>query len=136
MQHKVFAICAFQRIDKLLIIARAQSGHDQSLGFTAREQAGAMGARQHTDFRHNRAHIGKAATVNTFFRIKNTATHNVTFQTLKGTGNGIFLVRAGIIGNKLGGHHIAQFSDFALTGLLVSFLISRFQTVLRHIGNF
>ena len=39
MQHEVFAICAFQRIDKLLIIARAQSGDHQRLRFTAREQA-------------------------------------------------------------------------------------------------
>ena len=39
MQHEIFSIRAFQRIDELLIIARAQSGNNQSLRLTAGEQA-------------------------------------------------------------------------------------------------
>ena len=38
MQQEVFFIGAFQRIDELLVIARAQRGDNQRLGFATGEQ--------------------------------------------------------------------------------------------------
>ena len=35
MQHEVFAIFAFKRIDNLLVLARAQGGGDQRLSLAA-----------------------------------------------------------------------------------------------------
>ena len=83
MQHEVFFICAFKCINELFVIAGAERGNDQRLCFTSGKQCRSMGTRQNTNFGNNRAHIGKTTTVNTFFGVQNTATHNVTFQTFK-----------------------------------------------------
>ena len=94
-----------------------------------------MGARQYADFRNNRAHIGEAASVNAFFGIENTATHNIAFQALKRTRNGNALIGAGIFGDQFGIDRIAQLGDFFLTRLFVGFLIGGFQPVFSNDGN-
>ena len=38
MQHEVLLVRAFQRIDELLVLAGAQRGHHERLGFAAGEQ--------------------------------------------------------------------------------------------------
>ena len=66
MQKEVAAGISVQRIDDLLIIARAKRGHHQALGFAAGKQGRAVGAWQHAGFADNFAHIACAAPVDTF----------------------------------------------------------------------
>ncbi len=56
MQQERLLVRPLQRVDELLVLGGAERCHDQCLGFTAREQRRAMGARQHADFGDDRAH--------------------------------------------------------------------------------
>ena len=62
MEHEVFAVFAFQRVDDLLILSGAQRGDHQRLRLAAREQGRAVRARQHPDLAPDRADaLGVAA---------------------------------------------------------------------------
>ena len=136
MQQEVFLIGAFQRIDELLVIARAQRGDNQGLGFATGEYRRAMRAREHINLRDNRTHIGKPAPVNALFSIQNAGAHNVAFQPLKRSAHGIaFLITRSLV-QQFVFHRIAQSGNRFLTGLLVGLLIGGFKAGFGKLRNF
>ena len=82
VQQEVRAAVAVQRVDDLLILARAQRGHDQRLGFATGEQGGAVGAGQNTGFADNRAHRPGVAPVNPGTARNDVAAQDRAFQLL------------------------------------------------------
>ena len=79
VQHEALAVLAFQRVDDLLILAGAQRGHAEGLGFAAGEQRGAMGARQDADLGHDRADGAGVAAVDPDARVENGVADDVGF---------------------------------------------------------
>ena len=63
MQHEGFLVGPRQRVDELLVLAGAERGDDDGLGFTAREHGRTVGARQDTDFRDDRTDRREVAAV-------------------------------------------------------------------------
>ena len=65
-----------QRIDILLVLARAERGDDHRLGFAAREQGRAVSARQNADLSQDRAHGGEIAPVDAPLVVENIPAHD------------------------------------------------------------
>ena len=66
-----------QRIDILLVLARAERRDDQRLRFAAGEQRRAVGAGQHADLRQDRAHGGQIAPVDAALVVENVPAHDL-----------------------------------------------------------
>src|SRR5262245_29280996 len=56
MQHEALFAGAFEGIDELLVLARAERGDDDRLRLSAGEQRRAVRPRQNVHFRYDRAH--------------------------------------------------------------------------------
>ena len=63
MQQQVLAVVALERVDHLLVLARAERGDHHRLGLAAREQRAAMHPRQHADLGRYQADAGGVAPV-------------------------------------------------------------------------
>jgi hypothetical protein len=71
MHHEALAVFALQRIDDLLVARGTESRSNESLRLTAREQRGAVGARQNTGPDADRAHRAGIAAVDTRLAVEN-----------------------------------------------------------------
>ena len=95
VQHKALLGLALEAFQTLHVIAGAQSGSDQGLGFTAGKDGRTVSTRQHADFGPNRANliegaaVGTAAVLGDFFA-ENQLTQHV--EILAGLGAGFRLV--------------------------------------------
>src|SRR5262245_59679694 len=56
VQEERILVGPLQRVDELLVLAGTESGDHHRLGLAAREQRGAVGARQYADLGHDRTH--------------------------------------------------------------------------------
>ena len=83
MQHEVLAVFAFQRVDDLLVLAGAEGGDHQRLGFAAGEQRRAVGAGQHADFDFDRTHGLGVAAVDAHAGVENVAAHDRRIRALR-----------------------------------------------------
>ena len=77
MEQEPLLVGPVERIDILLVLARAQRGDDQRLGFAAGEQGRAMGAGQHADLSQDRAHRGQIAPVDAALVVENVPAHHL-----------------------------------------------------------
>jgi len=84
VQQEVRAGVAVQSVDDLLILAGAQGGHNQALGFAAGEQGRPVGARQKAGFAHNRAHGLVVTPVNARATVDDIAAQDRGFQLFDG----------------------------------------------------
>ena len=75
VEHEVAVRIAFEGFHLLLVVLCAQSRRHQGLGFTAREQRGAVGARQVADFRPDRADFLHAPAVHANALVYDQAPH-------------------------------------------------------------
>ena len=80
MQHEILLVGALQAVDKLLVLAGAQRGHHQRLGFAAGEQRRAVSTRQHAHFRQDRTHGDEVAPVDALLGVEHRAAHHMGFQ--------------------------------------------------------
>ena len=80
VQHEVLAVLAFQRVDDLLVLAGAEGGHHQRLGFAAGEQRGAMGAWQYADLNFDRTHGLGVAAIDALAGVENVVAHGLVFE--------------------------------------------------------
>ena len=92
VQQEGFLVGALQRVDQLLVLAGAERGHHQRLGFAAGEQRRAVGARQHADFGHDRAHGLEVAAVDALAGVENVPAHDLGFQLLEHAGDAQLVV--------------------------------------------
>ncbi len=77
MEQEPLLIGPVQRIDILLVLARAERGDDHRLRFAAREQSRAMGAGQHPDLGQDRAHGGQIPPVDAALVVENVPAHDL-----------------------------------------------------------
>ena len=124
MQQEVRFEIAMQGVDELFIIAGAQRGDDQPLGFATGEQSRSMGARQQAGFADNGADGIQGAAINPAAMLDDIAAHHARFQFLQGGAKvGIFQLLFGqmrldrvlcgghggntflLVGNRIGGAH-------------------------------
>ena len=80
MQQEALLVGAFQGVDELLVVAGAQGGDHQGLGFAAGEQGRAVGARQDADFRDDRADLVDGAAVDAAAGLDDVAAQDVGFE--------------------------------------------------------
>jgi hypothetical protein len=78
-----FLVGAFQRVDDLLVLAGAERGDDDGLGFTAGEQGRTVGTRQDADFEDDRTHGREIAAVDAALGLEDVAADDFGFQLLE-----------------------------------------------------
>src|SRR5262249_8282230 len=83
MEHEVFAILAFERVDDLLVLARPQGCYSQRLCFAAGEQRGAVRARQNADLAGYRPNAAGVAAVDPTPVAQNSAPDDVFLDVLE-----------------------------------------------------
>ena len=83
MQHEVFAILAFKRVDDLLVLAGAQGGDDDRLRLAAGEQGRAMRPRQQADLAIDRPHRFGVAPVDALLAAQDRAAHDLLLEVLE-----------------------------------------------------
>src|SRR5882757_2082546 len=67
VEHEAFLGFALEAFQSLHVVAGAEGGRDQRLGFTARKNRAAVGARQDADFNPDVANLIEGAAVGTAF---------------------------------------------------------------------
>ena len=87
VQQEGFLVAALQGVDPLLVLAGAERGHHQRLGFAAGEQRRSMGARQQADFGHDVTHGLEIAAVDALAGVENVPAHDLGFEILEHAGN-------------------------------------------------
>ena len=97
MEEEPLLIGPVERIDILLVLARAERRDDHRLRFAAGEQRRAMGAGQHADFGQDRAHGGQIAPVDAALVVENVPAHDFglgVVESLRNLGQGKLGLRA------------------------------------------
>ena len=84
MQEEGLFVRPFQRIDILLVLARAQGGDHQRLRLAAGEERAAMRAGQNANLAGDRPHRGEVASVDALVRLEDVAAHDVLLGFLEG----------------------------------------------------
>ena len=84
VEQEPLLIGPVERIDILLVLARAERGDDHRLRFSAREQSRAMGAGQHPDFGQDRAHGGQIPPVDAALVVENVPAHDLGLSVVEG----------------------------------------------------
>ena len=92
VQQERLLVGALQRVDALLVLAGAERGDDQRLGFTAGEQRRAVGARQHADFGDDRAHGLEVAAVDALAGVEDVPANDLGFELLEHAGDAQLVV--------------------------------------------
>src|SRR5476649_970313 len=80
MQHEGVGELAHQRVDLLAVAGGAQRGHDQRLGFAAREQRGTVGAWQDRGADSDRAHGAGVAAVDAWLAVEDLGADDFRFD--------------------------------------------------------
>ena len=87
VQQERLLVGALQRVDELLVLAGAERRHHQGLGLAAGEQRRAVGARQHADLGHDRAHRLDVAAVDAAAGVEDVPAHDLGFELLEDAGD-------------------------------------------------
>ena len=82
VQHEVRAVLALERVDDLLVLARAERRHHHGLRLAACEERGAVCARQHLHLAGDRAHGSRIAPVDAAAGVDDGAAHDVLLEFL------------------------------------------------------
>src|SRR5689334_24684297 len=83
VQHEGLLAGAFETVDELFVFRRAQGADHQRLRLAAREQRGAMGARQYPDFGHDRADRDEVASVDALLGVEHRIAHDFGFEVME-----------------------------------------------------
>ncbi len=95
MQQETLPILAGERVDDLFVLAGAEGGNDERLGFAAGEQHRAMGSRQEPDLAIDRPHRLRVAAVDPRSIAQDGAAHDLlldVLEQLEGEGTVILAV--------------------------------------------
>ena len=82
VQHEAFLGFAFEDFEPLHVVAGAQGGGDQGLGFAASEDGGSVGAGQYADFDPDVANLVERAAVGTALLVDHLLAENALAQGL------------------------------------------------------
>ena len=83
MQHEVLAVLALERIDDLLVLPGAERGDAQRLRLAAREQRGAVRARQNANLGDDRPHCPGVAAVDAHAGVEDAVADDVRLQVME-----------------------------------------------------
>ncbi len=83
VEEEALLVGAFQRIHELLVFSRAERRDDKRLRLAAREQRGAVGARQHADFGNDRTNRLYVAAVDANAIVKDVPAHDLRLKIVK-----------------------------------------------------
>ena len=119
MEQEALLVGALERIDILLVFARAERGHDERLRLAAREQRRAMRARQNADLGDDRAHGLDVAAVDADAGVENVPADDLGLQLLEGCAD-LSLVNLALaaLREERGGHLRLHGVDGGVTLLL------------------
>ena len=87
VEQEPLLIGPVERIDILLVLARAERGDDHRLRLSTREQSRTMGAGQHPDFGQDRAHGGQIPPVDAALMVENVPAHDLGLSLVEGLRN-------------------------------------------------
>ncbi len=131
VQQEVRFVGTGQRVDHLFVVAGAQCGHNQTLGFATCEQRRPMGTGQQAGFGHDVAHFVGLATIDPLAVLDHVTAQNAGFQLFqcgpkvcigqlilgqgrfdgvlgRGNGTGAFL----FVSDRIGGAHLVFARSF------------------------
>ena len=137
MQQERLFVGALQRVDELLVLGGAERRDHQRLGFAAGEQRRAVGARQHADFRHDRAHGLEVAAVDALAGVEDVPAHDLGFELLEHAGHRLLVVfRLGAFREEMRHHLGLDGGDGVLAVLLLRDRIGGAQVLLGEAEDF
>ena len=87
MEQEPLLVGAVERIDVLLVLARAQGRHHQRLRLAAREQRRAVRARQDADLRQDRPDGGQVTPVDAAAVVEDVPTHDLRLRVVERLGD-------------------------------------------------
>ena len=120
MEEEPLLIGPVQRVDILLVLARAERSDDHRLRFAACEQSRAMGAGQHADLGQDRAHRGQIPPVDATLVVENVPAHDFGLGVMKSLRNlRQGKLRLGALGRERGKHLRLGGVDRGVTLLLL-----------------
>ena len=107
VQQEVLFVRPVQCVDPLLVLAGAERGDHQRLRLAAREQRGAVGARQHADLGHDLPHGADIAAVDALAGVEDVPADDLGFEFLEHAADAL-LVEHRILGalREVVGHHL------------------------------
>ncbi len=131
VQQEAFLVRALQCVDPLLVLAGAERGNHQRLGFAAGEQRRSVGARQQADFGDDVAHGLEIAAVDALAGVENVPAHDLGFEFLEHAGNAqLVVLRLGAFREVMRHHLGLDVGDRVLPVLLGGDRIGRAQVLL------
>ncbi len=83
VEQEPLLVGALEQIDILLVLAGAERGDHEGLGFAAGEQRGAVSARQDADLREDRTHRRQVAPINPALMVENVPAHDLGLGVVK-----------------------------------------------------
>ena len=101
VQQEALVVLAFEDVHHLLVVAGAQGGHYQGLGFAAGEQGRAVGPGQDTDLRDDGADLVDRPAIDADARLDNITANDLSLELLQHACQ-LLAVRAGGVGVGLG----------------------------------
>ena len=119
MKHERIAPLAVERIDDLRVAAGAERGHDDRLGFAAREHSRAVRSRQHADLNADRPYRARVAAVDARLARDDAAANDLALDVVE-----LVLDLTGTpsarLGRDLGDALLLDLADLRVTRLLLS----------------
>ena len=113
VQQEALAVITVQRVDALLVVARAESRYTKRLCLAAREQRRTVGPWQDANVGLNTANRRKVTAVDPLAGFNDVAANDGFFQLLDASANGVVVFEF-LFGETLF-DHIARSRDFVLT---------------------
>src|SRR5262249_32894616 len=108
IQHEFLAVLFTQTVDALFVADSSKRGCDQSLGFTAGEDSGAVRSRQNADLTSDIAQLPRIPAVDAL-AFEDQIAHNPLFQGLESSGDLLgSILGLAVFRQEFGGHAIAQ----------------------------
>ena len=105
VQHERFFVRSLQGVDELLVVAGAERGNDQRLGFATGEQRRAVGARQQADLGEDRADRLEIAAVDARTLVEDVVAHDRLLELLEHVAEQLRGRRIrGALGRQIGRH--------------------------------
>ena len=118
MQEEGFLVGAFQRVDPLLVLARAERGHHERLRLAAGEQRRAVRARNHMHLAIDGPHRHQVAAVDALAGLEDARPDDVLLDLLEGVGELHLIARGRLRRDQLGHGLRLRLADLVIAVLL------------------
>ncbi len=136
VQHEGRLVGTLQAVDHLLVLAGAERRDDQRLCLAAREERGAVRARQHAHLREDRAHRLQVAAVDAYVGVEDVPADDLRLQLLERRGDVLLVeTRLAALGEERRHHLRLHRIDGGVAILLHDDLVGVAQLALGDLEN-